>query len=306
MKLKTLFAMAALTAALGMSVSAADAQGRRGAAAAQGGLGNPMLMQMQMQMQMQMMGGANLIDPAQSAKAMLVYRPDVQNALGLDLKQKLALDALKDVQAQNQQKMGQDMRTLIQGTRRQAQTLSPDELQQQMQDVSDKAKGMAQGYQDDMEKRIDAILTQRQRTRLSEFDLQWRGPMALVDPKVAARAALGDEDKKKAADTYKEFTDSRQKLAFSMMPANMRNRFGAPPTGTAADPTNASAPPAAPVQPTVPLTPDEQAAAQKKALRDFEKSRIALGAKLVANVTPAAATAWQGMIGTHFTFRSDE
>ena len=117
-------------------------------------------------------------------------------------------------------------------------------------------------------------------------------------------------DKKKAQDAYKEFTDARQKLMASMLPAGMRARFagatgagGAPATGAAAD---GGAPPAAPTTPTVTLTPEEQQAAQKKALRDFEKGRLAMGTKLVAAVTPTAASNWKVLIGAPFTFRDDE
>ena len=297
MRLTTLFAMAGLTAAIGLSLTVTPAQaqgggGRRGGfgAGAQGG--NPMQM---------MMGGGGVVDPARSAKATLVYRPEVQNALALDVKQQNALDALKDVQAQNGQKMGQEMRTLFQGMRGQAQTLTPEERQQKMQELGDKAKGIAQGYQDDLDKRIDEILIPRQRKRLNEIDLRWRGPLALVDPKVAEQATLGAADKSKVDAAYKEYTDARQKLIQSMMPAGFRNRFGG-----GANARAGNAPPAAPVQPTVPLSAEEQQAAQKKALRDFEKSRVAMGTKLVANVSPAAATNWRGMIGSPFTFRDNE
>jgi hypothetical protein len=54
------------------------------------------------------------------------------------------------------------------------------------------------------------------------------------------------------------------------------------------------------------LTPEEQQAAQKKALRDFEKGRVAMGTKLVAAVTPVAASNWKVMTGAPFTFRDDE
>ena len=59
---------------------------------------------------------------------------------------------------------------------------------------------------------MDEILTPKQRKRLNEIDLRWRGPLSLVDPKVADQAAIGADDKKKAQDAYKEFTDARQKL----------------------------------------------------------------------------------------------
>ena len=298
MKLRTVFATAGLTAAIGLSLTVPSAQAQRGGgrggfgAGGQGGPGNPMQM---------MMGGGGIVDPARSAKAVLVYRTDVQNALGLDLRQKNALDALKEVQAQNGQKMGQDMRALFQGLRGQAQTLTQEERQAKMQELTDKAKEIAQGYQDDLDKKIDEILTPKQRRRLSEMDLRWRGPLALVDPKVAEKATLGAEDKKKAEDAYKEYTDARQKLMQSMMPAGFRNRFGA---GDA--PNGANTPPPAPAQPAPTLSPEEQQAAQKKALKDFEKGRVAMGTKLVANVSPAAAANWQGMIGAPFTFRDLE
>ncbi|MCW3098653.1 MAG: hypothetical protein JWL77_4271 [Chthonomonadaceae bacterium] len=326
MKLKPLFAIAGLTAALSLSlvVTSADAQGRRGgrnggAAGAGGGagvgataVGGGGFMTPQ-QMQMMMGGMGNIIDPAKSAKMTLIYRTDVQNGLNLDLKQKLALDGLKDVQAQDQQKMGQDMRTLFQSARGQAQTATPEERQKQMQDIADKVQGISQGYQDDLEKRVDAILTPRQRKRLTEIDLRWRGPLSLVDPKVAEKAALGADDKKKVTDAYKEFTDARQKLMDSMMPTGFRNRngnniaaaVGAAPANGAATSAAAVNPNAAPATPAQPLTPEEQQAARQKALRDFEKSRVAMGVKLVANVTPPVATTWQDMIGAPFTFRDD-
>lgn len=305
MKFKPLFAMVGLTAALGLSivVTSADAQGRRarnggqgGFGAAQGGPGAAMQM---------MMGGANIIDPAHSAKFTLIYRPDVQNGLNLDLKQKIALDGLKDVQTQNQQKMGQDMRTLFQGLRGQVQNLTAEDRQQKMQELTEKAQGIAQGYQNDLDKRIDEILTPKQRKRLTQIDLRWRGPLSLVDPKVAEQAALGAEDKKKAQDAYKEFTDARQKLITSMMPAGFRNRFANNPAGANGAAVDPTAPPAAPAQPAAPLTAEEQQAAQKKALRDFEKGRVAMGVKLVANISPTAASTWQDMIGAPFTFRDD-
>jgi hypothetical protein len=325
MKLKSLFAMAALTVAVGFSLSATsvDAQGRRGnrnggqgnqngagagfGAGAQGGF-NPM--------QMMMGGNGSIIDPARTAKNTLVYRPEVQNALALDLRQKNALDALKGVQAQNQQKMGQDIATTVRSQFGQGQTMTPEERQQKMQEMGDKVKGIAQGYQDDLDKRIDEILTPRQRKRLGEIDLRWRGPMAFVDPKVAEQAALGADDKKKAQDAYKEFSDARQALVTSMLPAGIRARFNAaavaasPPTTADGEVAITVTPPATAAQPTVqpsaPLSPAEQQLAQKKALRDFEKKRVALGTKLVGNVTPAAASAWQTLIGAPFTFRDND
>ncbi len=308
MKIKTLFALVGLTAALGLglSVTSAEAQGGglNGGPANPGGFGpmapgafgNPMQMRM----------GGNIIDPASSAKMVLIYRPDVQNALNLDLKQKIALDGLKDVQAQDQQKMRQEMFGLMQGLRGPAQNLSLEDRQQKMQELTNKAQGLAAGYQDDLLKRIDEILTPKQRKRLTALDLRWRGPLSLVDAKVADMAALGAEDKKKVQDSYKEFTDARQKLMESMLPAGMRGRFNGNAVaipGASANPVTAPPPPAASTPPAVPLTLDEQQAAQRKALRDFEKGRAAMGAKLVATVSPQTAVTWQTMIGAPFTFR---
>jgi len=323
---KTIFGIVSLTAVLGISLvpTSADAQRRGGrngnqgnqagdvaggqagpGAANQGPAGAPV--------QIMMPNNSSIIDPAKSAKFTIVYRVEVQNALGLDLKQKLALDDLKNVQAQNQQKMGSELRGLVQSVIGQPQNLTPEVRQQKTQELTEKVQGIAQGFQSDLEKRVDAILTPRQRKRLSELDLRWRGPMALVDPTVAEQAKLGEPDKKKAADAYKEFTDARQKLLESMMPTGLRIRSitggvtttgadGSATGGVTADP---NAPPAAPVPPPASMTPAERQAAQKKALRDFEKNRVALGTKLATALSPPVAAAWQEMIGARFTFRED-
>jgi len=322
MKTKTLFGIVSLTAVLGISlvVSSADAQRRGGrygnqggnvnsqagpGAANQGVAGTPI--------QIMMPNNSSIIDPAKSAKFTIVYRDEVQNALGLDLKQKLALDDLKNVQAQNQQKMGQELRGLVQTTIGRPQNLTPEERQQKTQELTAKVQEISQGFQSDLEKRVDAILTPRQRKRLNELDLRWRGPMSLVAPTVAELAKPGETDKKKVADAYKEFTDARQKLLQSMMPTGLQIRIGnnAPAAtgaggsatgGVTADP---NAPPAAPVAPPVSMTPAERQAAQKKAFRDLEKNRVALGTKLIANISPPLATTWHEMIGAPFTFRED-
>lgn len=325
MKHQPIFAIAGLMAALSLSLVApsVDAQqGRRGNQNNQGnqngpgGFGGPGAQGSPFNMMQVMSLGSNLIDPAQTAKATLVYRPEVQNTLALDLKQQNALDALKNAQAQNQQKMVQDLRAMMQGNRNQNQAQgqnqqpTSDQREQQRQELTEKAKGLAQGYQDDMLKRIDEILTPKQRKRLTELDLRWRGPLALVDPKVAEQAQLGDEDKQKVQAAYKEFTTARRKLIEGMLPPGL-NRFvlSTPAaTGAAAEDGAAPAatPPTPPAQPSASLSPQERQLAQKKALVDFEKNRIALGNKLVANVTPTAATTWEGMIGARFIFRNND
>ncbi|MCW3052506.1 MAG: hypothetical protein JWN14_1676 [Chthonomonadales bacterium] len=322
MNTNKLFGIVSLTTVLGISlvVTSADAQRRNGnqgnqggnviiqvgpGAANQGIAGAPI--------QIMMPNNGNIIDPAKSAKFTIVYRVEVQNALGLDLKQKIALDDLKNVQAQNQQKMGQELRGLVQTVIGQPQNLTPDERQQKTQELTEKVQGISQGFQSDLEKRVDAILTPRQRKRLNELDLRWRGPMSLVDPTVAEQAKLGETDKKKATDSYKEFTDARQKLFESMMPGGVRIRSinngvttaGSGDSATGGVTADPNAPPAAPVPPPASMTPAERQAAQKKAFRDLEKNRVALGTKLVANVSPPLATTWQEMIGAPFTFRED-
>jgi len=321
MNTKTLFGIASLTTVLGISlvVTSADAQRRGGRYGNQGGnvngqagpgAANQGLAGAPVQI---MMPNNSIIDPAKSAKFTLVYRVEVQNGLGLDLKQKLALDDLKNVQAQNQQKMGQELRGLVQTTIGRPQNLTPEERQQKTQELTAKVQEISQGMQSDLEKRVDAILTPRQRKRLNELDLRWRGPMSLVDPTVAEQAKPGETDKKKVTEAYKEFTDARQKLIQSMMPTGLQIRIGnnAPAVtgaggsatgGVTADP---NAPPVAPVPPPASMTPADRQVAQRKAFRDLEKNRVTIGTKLVGSISPQLATTWQEMIGAPFTFRED-
>ncbi len=332
MKRQSPLAMAGLCAALllTLSLTTADAQrGRRGgrgnnnnntangtangtqnaaATATQGGpgaagAGGPG-MAMAFGGPMGMMGG-NMVEPARSAKMMLIYREDVQTELNIDLNQKAGLDDLKGTQAQNQQKMMQEMRTTFQSLGQQAQSMTPEERQAKMQEIQGKVQGMVQTNQDDLDKRINDILKPKQRKRLNELDLRWRGQLALVDPKVADPYTLSTDEKKRVTDAYKAFTDARQALVMSMMPANIRARFQqftAAGANGAADPY-AAQPPAATATPATPATPEEQKAAQQKAMKNFEKTRIALGDKLMTGLPSDKQKMWTDAIGERFRFR---
>ncbi len=99
----------------------------------------------------------------------LLMRDDVQKELNLSEQQKTKLN-----------QMQQEMRQAMQESR----NLPPEQRREQMQQLRQKYDPTS-------------ILTDAQRKRLRELELQWQGPMALLDPNIAREVGLTQEQQAK-------------------------------------------------------------------------------------------------------------
>ncbi len=228
------------------------------------------------------------IDPTHSNAMQLLQRNDVRNEIVLDLKQQ---NALEDLRTKSQQEFQTTLRTNIQESIKALQNVPQDQQQTQIQDRMDQFATTMQTFQGDLDKRTEAILRPKQVKRLHELDLQWRGPLAFSDPKVAEALKLTPEQTVKVSAILKEFMDLQQKvLTQAMVPAPNPNDNGQP-------------------QPT---TPQERMQQMQKKIyaathtREMEKSKKQDEAKLLDLLTPAQKEPWTTMQGTMFVFRKTE
>jgi hypothetical protein len=228
------------------------------------------------------------IDPTHSNAMQLLQRNDVRNEIVLDLKQQ---NALEDLRTKSQQEFQTTLRTNIQESIKALQNVPQDQQQAQIQDRMDQFATTMQTFQGDLDKRTEAILRPKQVKRLHELDLQWRGPLAFSDPKVAEALKLTPEQSGKVSAILKEFMDLQQKaLTQAMVPAPNPNDSAQP-------------------QPTTPQERMQQM--QKKVYaathtREMEKSKKQDEAKLLDLLTPAQKEPWTTMLGTTFVFRKTE
>lgn len=103
----------------------------------------------------------------------LITRPDVQRGLGLDLQQKNAIKELFS----NPQRNGFQVKLESNGPP------DPEALRQS-------AAEQIRAQQGDLETQVKKIVKPDQFDRLLELDLQWRGPLALADQKVAEKLKI--------------------------------------------------------------------------------------------------------------------
>jgi hypothetical protein len=103
----------------------------------------------------------------------LLKRSEVQSTIGLDLKQKQALDDLLN----NPQRSAIRINATNEGDR------DPEKIKKQIED-------QIKAQQGGIDERIKSVLRPEQYDRLQQLDLQWRGLLALADQKVADRLKI--------------------------------------------------------------------------------------------------------------------
>src|SRR5258708_14439064 len=67
-----------------------------------------------------------------------------------------------------------------------------------------------QAWQGELNEKVKAILRPAQIKRLGELDLQYRGPLALADQKIANQVKLSGEHKSEIAKIYGDFQGAQQ------------------------------------------------------------------------------------------------
>ena len=319
-----LVTVTAVTAALlvGFSTPGASAQGRRnrggngGAAGGNGaagqnggGFGQP--------------GGRGgrfaTIDPTRSSITTLLKRDDVKSEILLSQRQGEEMTAAetKDQDDLNQKvQAARPDRNAMQNLSQEDRRAAMQEARQKMNDIRKEAGATMDA---DLDKKAQEVLKPEQIKRLKELDLQYRGPLALADTKVAEQFNLTAEQKTQIAAIladYRKSEQATQQETYAAMGGGRgrRNRGGnaaggAPAPGAPADPNapatpapagpNAQAAPAAPA----PLDPAAFEAKLTEAQGKIDKSRQDAGDKIVALLTDEQKTAWKAAQGKKFTFR---
>lgn len=234
-------------------------------------------------------GGIGGIDPTHSSAMQLLQRNDVRNEIGFDLKQQNTLEQLR---TKSQQDFQKKITTTVQESAQALKDVPQEEQLNQIQDRMNQFATTLQNFQGDVDKQTEAILREKQLTRLHELDLRWRGPLALSDPKVATTLKLTPEQTNSVTTTMKEFMDAQQKALMQVVMSAMapqRNDPNAPP-----------------------VSQQERAQQMQKKVadalhsREMEKTKAATEAKLLELLTPEQKTQWTTMLGAKFTFRQTE
>lgn len=101
--------------------------------------------------------------------SMLLARPDVQKELNLTAQQKAKIE---------------EMQQAMRMAREELRSLPPDQRRQRMAELRQKNDPTS-------------VLTETQKKRLRELELQWQGPTALMNPEIAQEVGLTQEQRTK-------------------------------------------------------------------------------------------------------------
>ena len=260
------------------------------------------------------------VDPTRSSITTLLKRDDVKSEILLSQRQgeEMTTAETKDQDDLNQKvQAARPDRAAMQNLSQEDRRAAMQEARQKMNDIRKEA-GAAMDA--DLDKKAQEVLKPEQIKRLKELDLQWRGPLALADPKVAEQFNLTADQKTQIAAIladYRKSEQATQQETFAAMGGRgRRNRGGnaaggaTPAPGAPADP-NAPATPApadpnaqaAPATPPQPLDPAAIEAKLTEAQGKIDKSRQDGGDKVVALLTDEQKAAWKAAQGKKFTFR---
>lgn len=311
MKLRTVFltlgALIALSGPLaGLRACAQDVAGDKKQAQSNDPLGlSSLLSGLNLGPMLMTFGGASgmTIDFTRSNARILLQRDDVRGALFLNSKQIEQLEDLdKSSKVDMQQKMQQAMAESFQNLQnnpdlQNLQGGSPDQVKEglgQLKDILNqsfqKAQEVMQTFQGEQDKKAETLLTKKQLTRLHELDLQWRGPLALSDKKVAEALKTTPEQNSTVDAALKDYL----KVQTTALQNIMTQLAQAGPDG-------------GPITPGA-ITPQAVQGIQQKvadALQsdDIKKARKKAEDKVLGALTPDQKDQWKKMIGAHFYFR---
>jgi hypothetical protein len=226
--------------------------------------------------------GLTVIDPGTSYLYAILKRTDVATEIRLNARQR---EALESAEANQQQARQQQMRESIQGLSGSLQGKSQEDLQSALADRAKKMQEQVRAFTDARLKTLATILRPEQLARLRELDYQFRGPLAMGVPDVAALATLDKDQGARVAGLLKDYRQEVSKnLAFGTRTVTFQ-------PGSAP----ATPPPPAP-------NSEEMRVKLVKADREIRISREALGAKALASLPDAQRAAWGKLAGKPFEF----
>jgi Spy/CpxP family protein refolding chaperone len=300
-----------------------------------------------------MFGGQGLgdqADPSHKNLLLLLKRNDVYTELRMTGGQKKQLE---EEENRGRQEMMTTALSNIQALRDEAQSARREggrergSRDERMAQIRERGQEMMQAMttsMENMEKKVEKILSPKQMKRLLELDLQWRGPLAMSDKEVADKVDLSPEQR---AEVEKLLQEYRQAQMTAMQPVlqglfngarngaqnlqgrnrgrNNRNGQSDPnvPNSPVAPntPNGQNQPPAAPGVPGAPgqgfpgggifgrqLTPQEQQEQQARidtARKAIEKARKKIGEKVLALLESDQKDHWLRLQGKPFAFRAN-
>ena len=277
-----------------------------------------------------MMGGAGAqmmpMNPLRSSIPILILRDDVRTELLISAQQREQIDKIETSSRQEMVgKMQSHIQELIGSARRKGAPISPGDSpsafdsetptqrKMRMEESQTQIKAMMTHILDDVDAKLEKILRPKQIARLHQLDLQYRGPLALLDPKVSDALSLNPEERQKIDELGAEYHAAQLKAISNAMRGLQRPAPPAPKNDAPTTPVD----PAAPVNPPLPDAPtlrrpeiplDSQTIQSKlaDARIDTEKSRKALGKKALTLITPEHSKRWNQLIGRAFIFRLNQ
>ncbi len=163
--------------------------------------------------------GSQFSAPPTANPMSLLMRQEVQSEIHLDLRQRAAL---QELQGTAPQQIREQMQQNLQGL----QNLTPEQRQAKMQELTATIRAQVQQFQGELTKKVEEILRPNQVTRLHELDLQFRGPLALADQRVADEVKISSEHRIAIVRINGDFQSKIQDFVQDFM-ADMRVRgFG--------------------------------------------------------------------------------
>ncbi|MDE2127848.1 MAG: hypothetical protein KGJ62_14800 [Armatimonadetes bacterium] len=223
----------------------------------------------------QRLGGA-LVDPTHSNAWLLLNRTDVQRELAITDQQRQEERAL--VQA-TQSDLHNRMMNYFKSFRSNGQTTySPEVRRQQMAERRKQMRDMIVNWQSDVAKRTQGLLTPEQNKRLTQLDLQWRGPLAMASEDVASELALDAQQRLAVAKLLATYQRAQQK---AFQAAQNQEAPSAPPSGTAQA---------------------RQSGGRQAAVQQIFAARAAGNTGALQLLTPAQRKKWDSMVGRKFDF----
>jgi hypothetical protein len=249
-----------------------------------------------------------LRDPAHGSLMSLLDRNDVKNEIGIDARQR---DALNDLKQKSRAEMMDKIRTDVQNMRDKMKDMSPEERRAQIQKMQGDRQDAFSAYQSDLDKRVEAILRPSQVKRLHELDLQWRGPLAMVDPSLSDKVGLDPEQHAKVNQLYQEYRNAQGKAFQNAFAGIGRGRRPnqAQGNGDPQNNQNQDAAQNAPQDNGPPPAPPSREEIQRRLQNvqvEMEKTRASIGQKVLALLGPEQMQNWRTLQGRPFTFNTND
>lgn len=238
----------------------------------------------------QMFKGKTTQNPAVSSVGILLNRNDVKTEITLSQRQ---TEKMTDQQDQALQKIGDKIKENMPDIQS-IMSLSDDERKSKIDETITKMQDVVQTQMnvasEASEKKAQEILKPEQWKRLQELDLQFRGPLALAEPKLAEKFLLTADQKFKIAALNSACQKQRQQAIQNIFSGLSSLKIG---DGA----------------PDIDAIKTKMAKAQEdmtKAQQESEKFRKAQEAKVLPLLTDAQKTAWTAAQGVPFKFRNTD